>query len=84
MAQAHSAAPRHQLDLVVADSCQDGNAWCRDDPYSLDQAEAALNSSTEWRSRRRHEPDLLEQSTNSLEFRIAAQLHGRHQHRDAS
>ena len=32
-----------QLDLVVADSCQDGNAWCRDDPYHLDQAEAALN-----------------------------------------
>jgi hypothetical protein len=32
-----------QLDLVVADSCQDGNAWCRDDPYHLDQAEGALN-----------------------------------------
>jgi hypothetical protein len=32
-----------ELDLVVADSCQDGNAWCRDDPYHLDQAEAALN-----------------------------------------
>jgi hypothetical protein len=33
-----------ELDLVVADSCQDGNAWCRDDPYHLDQAEAALNA----------------------------------------
>jgi len=33
-----------ELDLVVADSCQDGNAWCRDDPYHLDQAEGALNS----------------------------------------
>jgi hypothetical protein len=33
-----------ELDLVVADSCQDGNAWCRDDPYHLDQAEAALNT----------------------------------------
>ena len=35
--------PGAELDLVVADSCQDGNAWCRDDPYHLDQAEAALN-----------------------------------------
>ncbi len=33
-----------QLDLVVADSCQDGNAWCRDDPYHLDQAQGALNN----------------------------------------
>ncbi|MGH9562819.1 MAG: hypothetical protein ACRD3S_15310, partial [Terracidiphilus sp.] len=33
-----------QLDLVVADSCQDGNAWCRDDPYHLDQAQSALNN----------------------------------------
>lgn len=33
-----------QLDLVVADSCQDSNAWCRDDPYHLDQAQAALNN----------------------------------------
>jgi hypothetical protein len=32
-----------QLDLVVADSCQDGNAWCRDDPNHLDQSEASLN-----------------------------------------
>lgn len=31
------------LDLVVADSCQDENSWCRDDPYHLDQAQAALN-----------------------------------------
>jgi hypothetical protein len=32
-----------ELDLVVADSCQDPNAWCRDDPYHIDQAQAALN-----------------------------------------
>jgi hypothetical protein len=25
-----------ELDMVVQDSCQDGNAWCRDDPYHLD------------------------------------------------
>ena len=25
-----------QLDMVVHDSCQDGNSWCRDDPYHLD------------------------------------------------
>jgi hypothetical protein len=31
------------LDMVVADSCQDGNAWCRDDPYHIDQAQPALN-----------------------------------------
>ncbi|GER83465.1 hypothetical protein KTAU_21020 [Thermogemmatispora aurantia] len=31
------------LDLVVADSCQDGNAWCRDDPYHLDIVQRALN-----------------------------------------
>jgi hypothetical protein len=24
------------LDMVVHDSCQDGNSWCRDDPYHLD------------------------------------------------
>lgn len=31
------------LDMVVADSCQDGNAWCRDDPNHLDLATASLN-----------------------------------------
>jgi len=25
-----------ELDMVVHDSCQDGNSWCRDDPYHLD------------------------------------------------
>ena len=29
--------------MLVADSCGDGNAWCRDDPYHLDLAEASLN-----------------------------------------
>ncbi len=32
-----------QLDMVVADSCQDGNAWCRDDAYHLDLAQPSLN-----------------------------------------
>jgi hypothetical protein len=29
--------------MIVADSCQDGNGWCRDDPNHLDLAHAALN-----------------------------------------
>lgn len=33
-----------ELDMLVADSCGDGNAWCRDDPYHLDLAEASLNT----------------------------------------
>ena len=31
------------LNMIVADSCGDGNAWCRDDPYHLDLAKDALN-----------------------------------------
>ena len=31
------------LNMIVADSCGDGNAWCRDDPYHLDLAQPALN-----------------------------------------
>jgi expansin (peptidoglycan-binding protein) len=31
------------LTMLVADSCGDGNAWCRDDPYHLDLATASLN-----------------------------------------
>jgi hypothetical protein len=31
------------LTMVVADSCGDSNAWCRDDPYHLDLAQASLN-----------------------------------------
>ena len=31
------------LDMIIADSCHDGNAWCRDDPYHVDLAEASLN-----------------------------------------
>jgi hypothetical protein len=31
------------LDMIIADSCYDGNAWCRDDPFHLDLAEASLN-----------------------------------------
>jgi hypothetical protein len=30
-------------DFIVADSCYDSNAWCRDDPYHVDLAHAALN-----------------------------------------
>jgi hypothetical protein len=32
-----------ELDMVVGDSCQDGNAWCRDDAYHLDLAQGSLN-----------------------------------------
>lgn len=31
------------LRMLVADSCGDSNAWCRDDPYHLDLAKASLN-----------------------------------------
>jgi Cellulose binding domain len=31
------------LDFVVADSCDDGDAWCKDDPYHVDLAQASLN-----------------------------------------
>ena len=31
------------LDMVVADSCDDGNAWCKDDPYHIDLHQASLN-----------------------------------------
>ncbi|HKT00303.1 MAG TPA: cellulose binding domain-containing protein [Rugosimonospora sp.] len=32
------------LTMLVADSCGDANAWCRDDPYHLDLAQASLNT----------------------------------------
>lgn len=31
------------LDMIVADSCGDSNAWCRDDPYHLDLSKDSLN-----------------------------------------
>jgi hypothetical protein len=31
------------LTMLVADSCADGNAWCRDDPYHLDLSQSSLN-----------------------------------------
>ncbi len=31
------------LNLIVADSCGDSNAWCRDDPYHLDFNHDSLN-----------------------------------------
>ncbi|GAA4708071.1 cellulose binding domain-containing protein [Phytohabitans rumicis] len=31
------------LNMLVADSCGDANAWCRDDPYHLDLSKASLN-----------------------------------------
>jgi len=31
------------LDMVVADSCGDSNAWCRDDPFHLDLVTSSLN-----------------------------------------
>src|SRR5690242_19174694 len=30
------------LDMLVADSCGDANAWCRDDPYHLDLSQPSL------------------------------------------
>jgi hypothetical protein len=32
------------LDMVVADSCDDGNAWCKDDPFHVDLHQSSLNS----------------------------------------
>jgi hypothetical protein len=31
------------LNMLVADSCGDSNAWCRDDPYHLDLATPSIN-----------------------------------------
>jgi len=31
------------LNMLVADSCGDSNAWCRDDPYHIDLAKDSLN-----------------------------------------
>jgi hypothetical protein len=31
------------LTMIVADSCGDSNAWCRDDPYHLDLAKDSIN-----------------------------------------
>jgi hypothetical protein len=31
------------LDMLVADSCADGNAWCRDDPFHLDLVTSSVN-----------------------------------------
>jgi hypothetical protein len=32
-----------ELNMIIADSCGDDNAWCRDDPYHIDLAHASLN-----------------------------------------
>ncbi len=32
------------LNMLVADSCGDSNAWCRDDPYHLDLVTNSLNN----------------------------------------
>jgi hypothetical protein len=44
------------LDMVVADSCQDGNAWCRDDRNHLDLSTSSLEKfkpglSKKWNNR---------------------------------
>ena len=31
------------LDMIVADSCYDSNAWCRDDPYHIDLRQGSIN-----------------------------------------
>jgi hypothetical protein len=43
------------LTMIVADSCGDSNAWCRDDPNHLDLAKDSLN---------RFAPDLLNHFNN--------------------
>jgi hypothetical protein len=32
------------LDMLVADSCADANAWCRDDPYHLDLVTSSIDN----------------------------------------
>jgi cellulose binding protein with CBM2 domain len=32
------------LNFIVGDSCDDGNAWCKDDPFHIDLAQASLNN----------------------------------------
>ena len=32
------------LKMIVADSCGDSNAWCRDDPYHIDLVRSSLNT----------------------------------------
>ena len=45
------------LDMVVADSCDDGNAWCKDDPYHIDLAQASLDKFVaQWAAGRQHVP----------------------------
>ena len=34
------------LDMVVADSCDDRNAWCKDDPYHIDLAPVTRSTSS--------------------------------------
>jgi hypothetical protein len=34
------------LNMLVADSCGDSNAWCRDDPYHIDLAKPSLSRFT--------------------------------------
>jgi hypothetical protein len=33
-----------ELDMIVHDSCQDQNAWCRDDPYHLDLFQNSIDN----------------------------------------
>ena len=33
-----------KLQMLVADSCGDSNAWCRDDPYHIDLVRKSLNT----------------------------------------
>ena len=55
------------LDMVVADSCDDGNAWCKDDPYHIDLHQASLNQFVlERAAGRKHVPGPLEQPPGVL------------------
>ena len=70
------------LDMIVADSCGDANAWCRDDPYHIDLAKDSLN-----RFARNGAPvgdllpEQLQQPAHDVAVHPGAELLRRHQDR---
>ncbi len=70
------------LTMLVADSCGDSNAWCRDDPYHLDLAKASLNRFVKnGTDAHRPVPEPLQQPAHRVVVRTRAELHRRHQDR---
>ena len=70
------------LDMVVADSCDDGNAWCKDDPYHVDLAQASLNQFVlNGQPVGNMYPDHWNNRQVTWQFIPAPELHRRHQHR---